>query len=129
MKDKTPILSVTKKDFRFDFYKGSGAGGQKRNKTENCCRITHIDSGAVGKSEDGRSKQHNIEIAFKHCVETPIFQKWLRMETMRKAGELALIEEEVERSLKAKNIKIEVHNENGLWKEVKENELIEEEME
>ena len=36
---------LTKKDFRIDWYSGTGAGGQKRNKTQNCCRITHIETG------------------------------------------------------------------------------------
>lgn len=45
-KERKPILSVTKKDCRWDYYVGSGKGGQKRNRTSNCVRCTHIDSGA-----------------------------------------------------------------------------------
>lgn len=50
------LFFLSRKDFRIDFYRGRGKGGQKKNKTENCCRMTHLESGAVGKSEEGRSK-------------------------------------------------------------------------
>ncbi len=36
MKNKQLLFSVTKKDLRIDYYKGTGSGGQKKNKTENC---------------------------------------------------------------------------------------------
>ena len=68
------LFSVTKKDLRVDYYRGTGKGGQKRNKTENCCRITHVASGAVGKSEEGRSKEHNKHTAFTRMVESACFQ-------------------------------------------------------
>jgi peptide chain release factor 1 len=38
-------------DFRIDWYSGSGAGGQHRNKHQNSCRITHLPTGLVRKSE------------------------------------------------------------------------------
>lgn len=59
------LFSFTKKDFRVDYYKGTGSGGQKKNKTENCCRITHIESGLFSYSEEGRSKEHNKKNAFR----------------------------------------------------------------
>jgi peptide chain release factor 1 len=33
--------------FRIEWYSGSGAGGQNRNKTKNCARITHVPTGLV----------------------------------------------------------------------------------
>ena len=52
------MLTLTRKDFKIEWYSGSGAGGQHRNKHQNCCRITHIKTGisAVGTS----SKQRHI---------------------------------------------------------------------
>lgn len=54
--NKEILVRVTAKDCRWDYYRGTGKGGQKRNKTENCVRCTHIKSGAVGKSEEGRKQ-------------------------------------------------------------------------
>ena len=106
------VFSVTKSDCRFDYYKGTGAGGQKRNKTENCCRVTHLPSGAVGKSEEGRSKDHNKKTAFRRMAETKEFQFWAKKEAMKKIGIEDQIKEKVEEEMK--NIKIEVKD-NGRW--------------
>lgn len=38
-------------DFKIEWYSGSGAGGQHRNKHQNSCRITHLPTGLVRKSE------------------------------------------------------------------------------
>ncbi len=46
-------IHYTKKDFKIEWYSGTGAGGQHRNKHQNCCRITHIESGIC---ERGTSK-------------------------------------------------------------------------
>lgn len=34
-------------DYRVEWYSGSGAGGQHRNKHQNSCRLTHIPTGIV----------------------------------------------------------------------------------
>jgi peptide chain release factor 1 len=34
-------------DFRVEWYSGTGAGGQHRNKHQNSCRITHLPTGLV----------------------------------------------------------------------------------
>ena len=49
-------LHLTKKDFKLDWFNGSGAGGQHRNKHQNCCRITHIESGLTSIGQDSRSR-------------------------------------------------------------------------
>lgn len=115
MKSKEILFSVTKKDCRWDYYIGSGAGGQKKNKTSNCVRCTHNDSGAVGKSEEGRSQAHNKKEAFRRMTETPKFKSWMYMEKSRKLGIEARIEQEVKKSMHSKNLKVEVKDENGKW--------------
>ena len=50
---------VTKRDLRFDYYRGTGAGGQKRNKTSSACRITHLPTGLNAQSEEQRSQHQN----------------------------------------------------------------------
>jgi peptide chain release factor 1 len=43
-----PKLDLVKdSDFRVEWFSGSGAGGQNRNKTKNCARITHVPTGLV----------------------------------------------------------------------------------
>lgn len=118
MENKNLLFSLTKKDFRIDYYRGTGKGGQKRNKTENCCRITHLESGAVGKSEEGRSKEHNKHTAFQRMVETEEFQKWYKIETARRLGKLVDVENEVQKAMNPENIKIECKDEDGKWIEV-----------
>lgn len=57
-------LHLTKKDFKLEWYSGSGAGGQHRNKHQNCCRITHIESGLTVNGTDSRSRVENQRVAF-----------------------------------------------------------------
>ena len=38
-------------DFKIEWYSGSGAGGQHRNKHQNSCRVTHLPTGIIRKSE------------------------------------------------------------------------------
>jgi protein subunit release factor B len=45
-----PVNIASRKDFRIDTYRGSGPGGQHRNKTDTCVRFTHIPSGLVASS-------------------------------------------------------------------------------
>lgn len=54
----------TRKDFEFNWYSGSGAGGQHRNKHQNCLRLKHIPSGIVVTAADGRDRPGNIRRAF-----------------------------------------------------------------
>lgn len=49
-------------DFRIEWFSGSGAGGQHRNKTQNCCRIRHVPTGAV-ESRQGRNRVDNLREA------------------------------------------------------------------
>jgi protein subunit release factor B len=58
------IFSATKKDFKIDWFSGQGAGGQHRNKHQNCCRITHPVSGLVGIGQNHRSRVSNQRDAF-----------------------------------------------------------------
>ena len=87
-KDTELLFSITEKGCKFDYYKGSGKGGQKRNKTENCVRCRHIPSGAMATSEEGRSKDLNKRRAFKKMSETKEFKIWMKREVSIISGEL-----------------------------------------
>ena len=56
-------IHLTKKDFRIEWFSGTGAGGQYRNKHQNCCRITHIESGLTAIATD-RERTSNQRKAF-----------------------------------------------------------------
>ena len=61
-------LHLTKKDFHVDWFSGQGAGGQYRNKHQNCCRITHIATGLRSTGQSNRDRPSNQREAFKSLV-------------------------------------------------------------
>jgi protein subunit release factor B len=57
-------LHLTKKDFRIEWFSGSGAGGQHRNKHQNCCRIIHVATGLKTQGTESRERPANQRTAF-----------------------------------------------------------------
>lgn len=55
---------VRRSDLRIDYYRGSGAGGQNRNKRDTACRITHIPTGLAATAEEHRTQGRNRKAAF-----------------------------------------------------------------
>ena len=48
------LFSVTADDCEWDYYNGTGKGGQNRNKRATCVRVRHRASGAVGNCSNHR---------------------------------------------------------------------------
>jgi protein subunit release factor A len=69
-------IHLTKKDFKLEWFSGQGAGGQHRNKHQNCCRITHLESGITVNGTESRSRVENQRTAFNKLAEQVI--KWYR---------------------------------------------------
>jgi protein subunit release factor A len=62
-------IHLSKKDFALEWFSGSGAGGQHRNKHQNCCRITHIESGLSATGQNSRSRVTNQDSAFRSLAQ------------------------------------------------------------
>lgn len=58
---------VNDRDLRIEWYSGTGAGGQHRNKRQNSCRITHIPSNVVVTAQC-RSRENSYEQAKNEIV-------------------------------------------------------------
>lgn len=109
------LFRLTKKDFIIQYFRGSGAGGQHRNKTDSACRIIHQESGAVAECQEQRSQSQNRITAFKRLVKTPKFKIWHN----NKVNEMLkgkTIKQKVEGMVKKENLKIE-YKTNNKWKE------------
>lgn len=63
------IDSIPEAHLRIEWYSGTGAGGQHRNKHQNSCRITHIPTGTVVTAQT-RSRQSSLAQALQTVQET-----------------------------------------------------------
>ena len=122
---KELLFSVTKNDLDVDWFSGTGCGGQYRNKHQNCCRIRHKDSGAISTGQSQRDRVSNLKEAMENLIRSPKFKAWVKVRVGEVTGEKADIEAKVDRAMK--HLKFEVKDELGNWKEVSEDEIMEEE--
>jgi len=70
-------VEINASDLRIDTYRASGAGGQHINKTDSAVRITHIPTGTVTTSQDGRSQHDNKDKAMR-AMRTKLYEMKLR---------------------------------------------------
>lgn len=108
------LFTVTAADCDWEYMRGTGPGGQKRNKTESKVRCTHRASGAVGESDQTRSQHMNKSIAFRKMAESREFKIWHKLECARRTGEKISIEESVDRAMADRNLKVEGKSD-GRW--------------
>ena len=119
---KELLFSVTKNDLEVDWFSGTGCGGQYRNKHQNCCRIRHKDSGAIATGQSQRDRVSNLKEAMENLIKSPKFKAWVKVRVGEVTGEKADIEAKVDRAMR--HLKFEVKDEAGNWKEVQEDDII-----
>lgn len=119
--EKKLLFSVTAKDCEWSYTRGSGNGGQKKNKTSSAVHCMHRPSGAHGYSEASRSQADNKRDAFVKMAQSDKFQKWNKLEAMKRCGILDEIDRKVAEEMTKVKIEIRV---DGKWTEVKEHMLV-----
>jgi peptide chain release factor 2 len=87
--DDTIEVEIKTDEIRVDTYRASGAGGQHINKTESAVRITHLPTGLVTQSQEGRSQIANKEQAM-NMMKSKLYQ----LELEKQAQEAAAIKGE-----------------------------------
>lgn len=85
-------FSITAKDCVFRDKRGSGNGGQKKNKTSSAVQCFHEPSGAMGEAEDHRKQSDNRQLAFKRMAESKEFQSWLTLKIEAGKGNIEIEE-------------------------------------
>lgn len=123
---KELLFSVTANDCDWQYLRGTGPGGQKRNKTESKVRCVHRASGAIGESDETRNQHQNKRLAFRKMAESKEFKLWHRLETARLMGDKMTIEEKVNHAMEDRNILTEI-KQDGKWVPVKNLEIDKEE--
>ena len=107
-------LSLTKKDFEYQWFSGKGAGGQHRNKHQNCFRIKHVASGAKATGQSSKERIANKRTAMQALAKNPLFRAWCNMKLKElETGES--IEEAVEKSMSPEFLVVEFKGSNGKW--------------
>ena len=117
---KELLFSITKKDFIIEYFSGTGAGGQYRNKHQNCVRLHHKASNIIVTGQSHRNRKANLKEALNNLVNNIHFKLW-HLEKVSEITSGKTIEQVVEELIKPENLKIEVR-ENGRWKKYIRNE-------
>lgn len=61
-------MKITEDQFRFEWFSGTGKGGQHRNKHQNCCRCIHEPTGIQANGTNSRSREDNRRAAYTTCL-------------------------------------------------------------
>jgi peptide chain release factor 2 len=82
-------IDIPEKDIDLKFIRGSGAGGQKVNKTSSTAQLRHLPTGIIVTTQTERSQSQNKEMAFK-ILRARLFDLELKKrEAQRDAAEAA----------------------------------------
>ena len=125
MSKKELLFSITKKDFDIQFFSGTGAGGQHRNKHQNCVRLHHRDSGVTVTGQSNKSRIANQKEAFENLTKHAKFKVW-HARKIQEVLEGKSIEQKVDETMKPKNLKVEGKDDHDRWSEMTNEEISDE---
>lgn len=91
-KKKELLFTVPTKDFEFKATRGTGSGGQKKNKTSSAIQCFHRASGSMGYAEDSREQSQNRKLAFKRCTDSLEFKTWIQLKIDAAQGKVEIEE-------------------------------------
>lgn len=114
MPNRKLLFSVTKKDLRIEYFSGTGAGGQYRNKHQNCVRLNHPESGVIVTGQSHRERPANLREAMQNLANAPLFKIWMSQKT-HTALTGKTIEQQVEEMMGPGNLKVEGKDSAGRW--------------
>lgn len=107
------ILSITRDDFEWEYFRAGGKGGQNQNKTATGVRVRHLPSGAIAESRTHRDQLGNRREAFRKITSDPKFVNWLKVAVAHLRGQ-PTPEQIVEKMMEPDKIKVEIKK-NGRW--------------
>lgn len=83
--DSTIDIEIKTSEIRIDTYRSGGKGGQHANKTDSAVRITHIPTGVVATSSEGRSQHDNKDRAMQ-TLKSRLYEAQLRKQQSNSAN-------------------------------------------
>lgn len=99
-------FTLTKKDFEITWFSGSGAGGQHRNKHNNCIRIKHPPTGVIVTGQSHKERLSNQKEAMKSLVNNPKFKSWCDLK-LREIEMGKTVEQMIDEDMRPENLKVE----------------------
>ena len=114
---KELLFSITKKDFKIEYFSGTGKGGQYRNRHRNCVRLRHPESKTIVTGQSHRESRANLKEAFNNMVNSMKFKLW-HNQNIQEALRGYSLKEAIKKSMKPENLKIEGRNSEGKWEEL-----------
>lgn len=74
-------LEIKDSDLKVEWYSGTGAGGQNRNKVKCSCRLTHLPTGVV-RTAQTRSRENSFKLAFEELQKFVILENTNRRKAL-----------------------------------------------
>lgn len=119
---KAARLHIEPEDIEERFVRGSGAGGQKINKTNNCVQLRHLPTGTEVEVQEHRVREANRKTAYRRLIEK-VEDQVLGAKSEKQQKIFKLRKQKKRRSRKAKEKMLEAKKRRGDLKKTRQNVL------